>query len=237
MDRDFENSIILGYGPTEKTHCEACAGNHTSKLKKGFAFHCYDPKKDETYVAGDTCRKKIDDAPLTSIAKFGASTPEIEETGRNNQKNGTSKQFRKATSADEKLISEMSAWVQLRQHKLPQQGFQKISFRGLEAHYSRIKNGTFSIQHARQVKRTYDSVIQKQPSWSLENLQKCHDVGMQITRILSNKSISQSNRTFITSIRDNWLLPKYFLTPKQLDGLNKVAKFRGEPEWTLHLKF
>ena len=60
MEWDFDNSVILGYGPTLETRCQACRGKREKLLSKGFAFYCRDLTAEITFIAGSDCRKKID---------------------------------------------------------------------------------------------------------------------------------------------------------------------------------
>ncbi len=238
MDRDFDNSVILGYGPTEETHCGACKGNHRHALSKGFAFHCRDNTSGLDFVAGTTCRAEKmphDSRPLSAIPHFGAAKPIPVETGRKGRGGGLRASFAEVSN-DDKLIADMSAWVQLRQKRLPALGFAGISYEKLDKFMPSIAEGRFTIAEAREVKRTYDSITKSKPKWALENLQKCHDVAMQIARVETNPETSASNRGFLSGIK-SWLTDKYFLTPDQVQGLNNVAKYRGEPEWTTGMKF
>jgi hypothetical protein len=236
MDRDFGNSIILGYGPTEETHCQACKGNTRKPLAKGFAFYCVDQTSELDFVAGPECRTKIghDNRTLSAIPHFGATRPIPEQTGRIGKESLTAA-FAGACD-EEKLVADMSAWVQLRQERLPALGFKSISFDGLTKFHISIVNNTFDIEEARAAEKIHDSIVNRQPRWKLENLQKCHDVAIQIARIETNPATSGSNRDFLSGIK-SWLVSKYFLTPDQIQGLNNVAKYRGEPAWTTGMKF
>jgi len=237
MKRDFKNSVILGYGPTGETHCGACEGNHRQPLKKGFAFHCHDNTSDLDFVAGSECRGKIeqDTRTLSAIPHFGAAKPAVEKTGKPGKGGNTSADFTRA-STEGKLIADMSAWVQLRQKRLPELGFNKVSWNGLAGFQTAIAGGLFTIDHARAVQKIYDSAIRKQPGWELENLQKCHDIAMQIARVEANPATSDSNRDFLASIKKR-LTNEYYLSEGQIQGLNNIVEYRGEPEWTRNLKF
>jgi hypothetical protein len=237
MDRDFGNSIILGYGPTTETHCGACKGNHRQSLSKGFAYHCRDNTSSVEFVAGTECRNKItnDTRKPSAIPHYGAAQPIVEKTGIS--RSGGSVRHDFAGAADEeKLVADMSAWVQLRQKRLPDLGFKGISYSGLEGFHTAIIKGLFYIEQARQVKKTYDSITKVRPRWTLENLQTCHDVAMQITRVAAHSGTTARNQDFLASIKAQ-LSSVYHLSEKQVRGLNNLARFWGEPEWTAMLRF
>lgn len=241
MDRDFDHSIILGYGQTVKPRCEACSGNRRTPLRTRFAYHCRDLTTGKDYVAGPDCRTKIkgDTRRPDQMPHFGRARPEVEPSGREGAAPppppGMASAFEKAGETD-RLCADMAAWVHLRQSLLPALGFRRISYDRLRRAHGVILQGRFNAEAALGVRQIYGSILRFHPEWSLDNLRDCYDAAMQIALLESKGALDTTGQIALYRVKQA-LLGSYTLSDALVLDLKHLAACSGEPAWTSRTKF
>lgn len=231
-------SIVLGYGPTTKKSCQACFKHAAGALTTGHAYHCYNPKTKERFVAGPYCRKtKIDPRSHSHFPVFGTFSEE--EAGNTDDKipqnDSITKKKQKPLktessriTASEKMIKEMSEWVQLRQYYLPTLGFNQTESLFLRPYMEDILNNNFDYFSAKQVKKIYDQDRVINPQLELEHLKDCFSAALLLRNALTQQNHPQICIDFLKSIQTQ-LLDRMSLTPKQKNGFNNWMKRRKLP--------